>query len=98
MVVAHLTKMEKNKENWREKIWRKKIEKIIMVQNNIFHLYGGGPLDIPAVDKSKDGDAEDGEQFDNLEIEDLVNVFSYFKTYTIHQLFINILRYSYFQS
>ena len=27
----------------------------------IFHLYGGGPFDIPAVDKSKDGDAEDGE-------------------------------------
>ena len=57
-----------------------------MVPNNIFHLYGGGPLDIPAVDKGKDSDAEDREQFDHLEIEDLVNVFSYFKTYTIHQL------------
>ena len=61
-------------------------KKTITVQKDIFHLNGGGPLDIPAVDKSKDGDAEDGEQFDNLEIEDLVNVFSYFKTYTIHQL------------
>ena len=52
-----------------------------MVQRDIFHLYGGGPLDIPAVDKGKDSDAEDGEQFDNLEVEDLVNVFS-----SIHQL------------
>ena len=43
-----------------------------MVQNNIFHLDGGGPLDVPAVDKGKDGDAEDGEQFDHLEIEDLL--------------------------
>ena len=45
-----------------------------MVPKDIFHLYGGGPLDIPAVDKGKDGDAEDGEQFDHLEIKDLVNV------------------------
>ena len=45
-----------------------------MVQKDIFHLYGGGPLDIPAVDKGKDGDAEDGEQFDHLEIKDLVDV------------------------
>ena len=40
---------------------------------HIFHLDSGGPLDIPAVDKGKDGDAEDGEQFDHLEIKDLVN-------------------------
>ena len=45
-----------------------------MIQKAIFHLDGGGPLDIPAVDKGKDGDAEDGEQFDHLEIKDLVNV------------------------
>ena len=50
-----------------------------MVQKDIFHLDGGGPLYIPAVDKSKDGDAEDREQFDNLEIEDLVNVFFLFQ-------------------
>ena len=50
-----------------------------MVQKDIFHLDGGGPLDIPAVDKSKDGDAEDGEQFDHLEIEDFVNVFFLFQ-------------------
>ena len=55
---------------------KKKIEKIIWVQKDIFHLDGGGPLDIPAVDKGKDGDAEDGEQFDHLQIEDLVNLIS----------------------
>ena len=29
-------------------------------------LDGGGPLDIPAVDEGKDGDAEDGKQLDGL--------------------------------
>ena len=29
-------------------------------------LDGGGPLDVPAVDEGKDGDAEDGKQLDGL--------------------------------
>ena len=37
-----------------------------MVQKDIFHLDGGGPLDIPAVDKGKDGDAEDGQKLYGL--------------------------------
>ena len=67
--MKNMGNMEKLKKKNEEKI-----EKIIWVQKDIFHLDGGGPLDIPAVDKGKDGDAEDGEQFDHLEIEDLVNV------------------------
>ena len=75
-----------------------------MVQNNIFHLDGGGPLDVPAVDKGKDGDAEDGEQFDHLEIEDLVNVIltsrliQFINSFTTLRFMIQILRYSYLQS
>ena len=75
-----------------------------MVQKDIFHLYGGGPLDIPAVDKGKDGDAEDREQFDHLEIKDLVNVIlisrliKFINSLTTLRFMIQILRYSYFQS
>ena len=75
-----------------------------MVQNNIFHLYGGGPIDIPVVDKGKDSDAEDGEQFDHLEIKDLVNVIlisrliQFINSLTTLRFMIQILRDSYFQS
>ena len=75
-----------------------------MVQKDIFHLDGGGPLDIPAVDKGKDGNAEDGEQFDHLEIKDLVNVIlisrltQFINSFTTLRFRIQILRYSYFQS
>ena len=75
-----------------------------MVQKDIFHLDGGGPLDIPAVDKGKDSDAEDREQFDHLEIEDLVNVIlisrlmQFINSLTTLRFMIQILRYSYLQS
>ena len=35
-------------------------------KRGILCLDGGGRLDIPAVDKGKDGDAEEGEQLDGL--------------------------------
>ena len=35
-------------------------------KRGIICLDGGGPLDIPAVDEGKDGNAEDGKQLDGL--------------------------------